>query len=562
MLAPPTAATSPSTALSPAQTLVDGRVPQKYSAVRRYVLLIMFCLAQFLDAFNNGALFSAIPELVDSLGMTESESTWLISAFQLTFASFLLISGRISDVYNPKFAFIGGVATLGVLSIAAGFAASKIPLIVLRALCGIAAALTIPSALTLLVNVFPEPTEQARAIGVFGGCGAIGNALGLIIGAVFVQYASWSWVFWFVALVCMPIASLCVFLIPKQEPRLAARGGARWKSLDLIGVSILTVALILFIFAVTSGTTEGWGSAAVLAPLIISIFLVAGFFYYETTIPANRAAIPPRTWFLPNFTVLFFASLLPFLWFTTIFTVYSTLWQDVYGWSAISTAVRMVPSGVLALTISFTGPLSRVVNSKWIILTGQALCIVANILFVFGDSPDRYWPYIFPAISIGSAGAMLMYTHTNIAIFRTSPPSMAGTVGAIYNGALQLGSAIGISAVGSIEASVSATHGRQSYAGRAAAFWFLTGLVGVEAIALLVFYRIDKEGSVQPDAVEGKEKSAIAEEVEEVVGEKGLKVVVHDELHVGVSRPDGSAEERGAHTTVSEIPVSKGDHNV
>ena len=112
-----------------------------------------------------------------------------------------------------------------------------------------AAALTIPSALTLLVNVFPEPTEQARAIGVFGGCGAIGNgerssspfvhcrgtqradydatgagtALGLIIGAVFVQYASWSWVFWFVALVCMPIASLCVFLIPKQEPRLAAR---------------------------------------------------------------------------------------------------------------------------------------------------------------------------------------------------------------------------------------------------------------------------------------------------------------------------------------------------
>ena len=101
MLAPPTAATSPSTALSPAQTLVDGRVPQKYSAVRRYVLLIMFCLAQFLDAFNNGALFSAIPELVDALGMTESESTWLISAFQLTFASFLHIvssSGGLSAV--------------------------------------------------------------------------------------------------------------------------------------------------------------------------------------------------------------------------------------------------------------------------------------------------------------------------------------------------------------------------------------------------------------------------------------------------------------------------------
>ena len=95
MLSPQTAATSPSTALSPAQTLVDGRISQKYSAARRYVLLAMFCLAQFLDSFNNGALYLAIPELVDALGMTESESTWLISAFQLTFASFLLIvSGR------------------------------------------------------------------------------------------------------------------------------------------------------------------------------------------------------------------------------------------------------------------------------------------------------------------------------------------------------------------------------------------------------------------------------------------------------------------------------------
>ena len=102
MLAPPSAKPSPSTVLSPAQTLVDGRVPQKYSAARRYVLLIMFCLAQFLDSFNNGALYLAIPELVDALGMTESESTWLISAFQLTFASFLLIVRSPSSLRAPS----------------------------------------------------------------------------------------------------------------------------------------------------------------------------------------------------------------------------------------------------------------------------------------------------------------------------------------------------------------------------------------------------------------------------------------------------------------------------
>lgn len=97
MIAPPSAKPHPSTVLSPTQTLVDGRVPQKYSAARRYVLLIIFCLAQFLDAFNNSALFSAIPSLVIDLDMTEAESTWIISAFQLTFASFLLIVSAYSD---------------------------------------------------------------------------------------------------------------------------------------------------------------------------------------------------------------------------------------------------------------------------------------------------------------------------------------------------------------------------------------------------------------------------------------------------------------------------------
>ena len=95
MLAPPTARPHPSNVLSPTQTLVDGHIPQKYSVARRYLLLIIFCLAQFLDAFNNSALFSAIPSLVTSLDMNESESTWIISAFQLTFASFLLIVCRL-----------------------------------------------------------------------------------------------------------------------------------------------------------------------------------------------------------------------------------------------------------------------------------------------------------------------------------------------------------------------------------------------------------------------------------------------------------------------------------
>ena len=139
---------------------------------------------------------------------------------------------------------------------------------------------------------------------------------------------------------------------------------------------------------------------------------------------------------------------------------------------------------------------------------------------------------------------------------------MAGTVGAIFNGALQLGSAIGISAVGSIEASVNRTHGRASYAGRAAAFWFLLGIVGVEFVAMLVFYRIGREGGAA-EALASKAKSL--EEVEEVVVEKDLKVADGELEQDAERRGSTSAEEREveAHTTVRELPVSaKGDLNV
>ncbi|EMD35861.1 hypothetical protein CERSUDRAFT_53112, partial [Gelatoporia subvermispora B] len=298
-------------------------------------------------------------------------------------------------------------------------------------------------------------------------------------------------------LIAMPVATGCTLLIPAQEKTLSEvePQSARWKSLDIVGVSILTAALILFIFAITSGSTAGWASATVLAPLIISVFMVVGFFYYETLIPTDQAAVPPQTWFLPNFSVLFGTALLPYFWWTTLFTTYTELWQSVYEWSVISSAIHFIPIGVIAFAMSFTGTLSRIINPKWIILFAESMLIIATILLALADSPDKYWSYVFPAFILGSGGAMLAYSHTNIAIFRTSPASMAGTVGAIFNGALQLGSAVGIAAVGSIEASVEESLGDPtSYQGRAAAFWFLLGIVVVEFLAMLVFYSTKKEG--------------------------------------------------------------------
>ncbi|KAI0065064.1 MFS general substrate transporter [Artomyces pyxidatus] len=500
-----------------------GDAAHQYSNTRKYSLLILFCLAQFLDTFNISALFSAIPTLQKSLDLSLADSTWLISAFNLTFASFLLVSGRISDVYSPKWAFIGGIFALAVISLGAGFLNEKIPLIVLRALCGIAGSMTIPSALSLIVTLFPKPVEQSRAIGAFGGCGAIGNVLGLVIGGVFVEFASWHWVFWFVTVVGLPIAGVCIFLIPAQHKRSSVEGLSRYerfKTLDLFGVSILTAALVLFIFAVTSGATVGWRTVMVLVPLFIAVLLFVAFFLYEMHIPVERAAVPPHTWFYPNFSVLFGAALLPFFWWTTISTIFVTLWQTVYHRSAISSAIHIIPSSVMAFLISFTGPLAHRISPKWLILFGQLLLIIASILLTFADGEDKYWSLDFPAFVLGSSGAQLTFTHTNVAIFRATPPSVAGTVGALFNGGLQLGSAVGIAAVASIQSSVAARKGPDSYAGRRAAYWFVVAAIATEAIAIAFFYRVRaerKEG--QEELAEG----AKDEESQETLHEGAAK---------------------------------------
>ncbi|EIN11256.1 MFS general substrate transporter [Punctularia strigosozonata HHB-11173 SS5] len=491
--------------LSPSATLCDGNCDgttpkpnRQLSTARKYTLLILFCVAQLIDVFNNSAVISALPTIATDLRMSESESTWVVSAFQLTFASFLLVSGRISDVFNPKSAFIIGFVGLSALCIGAGFSHSKIVLIVLRALAGMIASLTIPAALALLVNVFPEPTEQARAIGIFGGSGAIGAVLGFIVGGIFVQFTTWPWIFWFLAIVSVVLAAVAYVLIPKQEPEHGAEKKSLLSSianLDIIGVSVLTTALILLIFAVTSGTSAGWSSARVLAPLILSPFLLAAFIYYETLIPAASAAIPPATWSLLNFGVLLAGALLPYFWWYTVVTVSTGLWQSVYGWDPIVTAVHFVPMTVVAFLCSFAGPLARRIDPKWLIFGGEAFLGVATILLALASARDAYWPFVFPALVVGSAGCIFAYMNINIAIFRVTEPRMAGTIGAIFNGALQLGSAVGIAAATSVEAAVEKRSARnggpgyQGYEGRAAAYWFLLGVIAVQMIAVLVFYR-------------------------------------------------------------------------
>ncbi|KDR73160.1 hypothetical protein GALMADRAFT_72489 [Galerina marginata CBS 339.88] len=384
---------------------------------------------------------------------------------------------------------------MGIFALVAGFVRSKIPLIVFRALMGAGGALTIPSAQHLIVHMFPDPAEQAKAIAIFGGMGGIGIVVGLIIGALFVTFVSWPWVFYFSAIVSTVIALSFSFLVPNvsrigvKDIRTAHL--TKFKRLDLVGVGLFTSSLILFIFAVTAGSVNGWRSAKVIAPLVVSIVLMAMFFAWERYLPEWYAALPPKMWRYDNVVILVTISLVPFMWWGSIFPLFSWIWEVVYGWSAIKTAIHFLP---VALGIFPALPLAAVLQSKfqlkWVILLGFSLLLIGTILLPFGNSEARYWSFVFPGFLLGTAGAAIIYATTNIALLANTPPEVSGIVSAVFVSVLQTGGATGLAIVTSIQTSVQIKHGGPTgFEGRAAGLWFLVAFIGLMMLLFIAFMK-------------------------------------------------------------------------
>ncbi|KAG6864100.1 hypothetical protein C0991_012480 [Blastosporella zonata] len=458
---------------------------------RKVVLLIFLCLAQFLDTFANSSLFAAIPPISVELGITNADSVWLISGYQLTFASLLLISGRLSDLYNPKYVFLSGAAAIAVFSLAAGFVRTQVPLIILRALMGVGAALTVPSALYLIIHLFPNPASQSKAVALFAASAALGNVIGLIIGALIVSFSSWPWVFYTFAIIGGVLVIVVTLLSPSpRRAHVSALDKARrFKRLDLTGVFLLTSGLVLFIFGVTTGSVNGWNTARCLAPFIISLFLIAGFFIWEARLPEDMAAIPPSLWKLTNFGILVSSATMPFMWWGAVQLLFSWMWQNVYGWSPIIAALHFLPLGLLGFPMNLLSSLlQQKFPLKWVIFFGQFVAIAGSLLLPFGDSPQHYWRFVFPGFCLGTSGITIAFTTMNIAIFAATPPEKAGVVGSIFNCFLQLGCAAGTAIITSIQTSVDKTHGGPTvWNGRAAGLWFLFALLAIQTLCIMAF---------------------------------------------------------------------------
>ncbi|KAF8330309.1 major facilitator superfamily domain-containing protein [Cantharellus anzutake] len=462
------------------------------------LLLTLFCLAEFVDAFSNSALFPAQPAFKKALNMQDNELTWMFSAYSAAFAAFLLISGRVSDIYSSKWTFIVGSALVGLFSLGCGFVKDKVGMFVLRGLMGVAAAATVPSGLSLIIEWFPDPHEQNFGISMFGGSSALGNVLGIVLGGIFTQWVSWKWIFYFITILGVPIAVISILSIPPSGPR----EKPSFRKLDLPGVILFTASVMLFIYAVTSGSVNGWGSANVISTLVVSILAMAGFFTLEAWLPEEIASLPPKIWKYPNIPVLMLCAYLPFFWWTSLFYSLMDYFQTEYHWDTILTAIRFLPTGTFSAPIGVLGGMfPKYIDIRYSILIGMGMELVATILLPFADTRERYWSLMFPAFIIGTIGTMTVFTQANIGVFMNTPPRIAGVVGAIFNVSLQLGLALGLAILTSIRTSIEKKKIQRGehpgYTGIADGYWFVFAWVAVTAVLFFLFYK--KGASGPPD---------------------------------------------------------------
>ncbi|WVQ78053.1 hypothetical protein IAT38_000134 [Cryptococcus sp. DSM 104549] len=474
---------------------------------RKNFLLLIFSVATFVDICNASGVAVAVAQISIDISLDFSQIVWIITAYSLCFAAFLLFAGRLSDLFPAAIVFEAGFMGLGILSLVTSFVTSnKYGFLILRGLGGIAGAMTIPSAYHLTVHMFPDPEEQQRKLALLGLAGAIGNVLGLVIAGV-CMLANYRWFFRVIAIICIVFTIACILLLPYTKPTYAPDPShPRWKRLDIFGVGLIMGALITFILSLTQGPIDGWGSASFIAPFVISFPLGVAFFFWESKISPQAAVLPSSVWSITNIIISTLGIGIGFPFFATSQILYSTYFQEVLGWTPIKVAAAMLPQGIVCLLIAGAAQKFPSIITKPIISlpVGAVLTIVGELLQVFSDGGggSNYWRYCFPAFIIGSAGAFLTFFASALNLITYCPPEMAGVAGAWTQVISQISGAITLA----VQASFL---GDGIYDWKSAGrrpFYFQIAWTAALAIQYMIFYR--KPGTPDEEHVRARERIA------------------------------------------------------
>jgi EmrB/QacA subfamily drug resistance transporter len=413
----------------------------------RWIALIVLCLATLMIVLDTTIVNVALPSIRDDLGFSETSLAWVVNAYLLTFGGCLLLGGRLGDLLGARRLFLAGITLFTLASLTCGLAGSQGMLVGARAVQGIGGAVASAVSLALMMNLFTEPTERAKAMGVFGFVASGGGSIGVLLGGILTDTLDWHWIF----LVNLPIGiAVCVLSLRLLPPGQRQVTGAR---LDVGGAIAITAALMVAVYAIVNGNQAGWTSTQTVGLLVLAAALLAGFLWLESRLAAPL--VPLRLFRLRNLAT---ANVVGILWAAAMFAWFflSALYlQLVLGYSPLQVGLGFLPANLImgVLSVGVSAKLVMRFGIKPPLTTGLVLAGVGLALFARAPVDGSYLVDVLPSMLLLGFGAGIAFNPVLLAAMGDVAPEEAGLASGLVNTSFMMGGALGLAVLASIAAS-------------------------------------------------------------------------------------------------------------
>jgi EmrB/QacA subfamily drug resistance transporter len=411
---------------------------------QRWLALYVLCLGVLMIVLDSTVVTVALPSIQTSLGFSDTGLVWVLNAYMLTFGGFLLLGGRLGDLYGNRRWFLLGLVGFTLASLACGIAPSGLLLVIARAVQGLGGAIVAAVALALIMNLFTEPAERAKAMGIYGFICAAGGSIGAVVGGVLTGLLDWRWIF----LVNLPIGIavyvMCVRLLPPDVMP------SRRPPLDVTGAVLVTTGLMLVVYAVIGGNEAGWTSPRTMGCLAAGALLLVGFFVVEARV--REPLMPLRLLKLRNLAT---ANVIAVLWAAGMFAwfVISALYlQRVLGYDPLEVGLAFVPADLVmaVFSVSLSAKLVMKFGIRTPLWTGLFIAAVGLALCAVAPVEGTYGMHVLPGMILLGVGAGMAFNPLLLAAMNDASEHEAGLASGIVNTAFMMGGALGLAVLASL----------------------------------------------------------------------------------------------------------------
>jgi EmrB/QacA subfamily drug resistance transporter len=431
---------------------VSAALPRGQSGnqIHRWRAFAVLAVAFFMTVADLAIVNVALPTIGRKLHMAESDLQWVVTGYALTFGGFLLLGGRAADLLGRRRILLAGLALFTAASLGCGLATAEGFLIAMRFVQGLGAAIVLPAALSIVMNMFAEGAERNKALGAWGAIGASGAAVGVMAGGLLTRYLGWQYIFF----LNVPIGAAALLLAPRLVPE--SRLVTQRRRYDPFGAVTVTGGLSLLVYAISTAPQAGWGTMRTVTLLAVSAVLLAAFLVIETRVEAPL--MPLRIFRLKTLAganavgVLLGGSFFAFIFIGTLYL------QQVLGYSALRAGLAWL---VMALTsVAFAGLSQALVtrgSAKLVMAAGMALIGGGMLWATRVPVHGHFWTSLAGPFIIIGIGTAFAFIPVSIAALAGVAEHEAGLASGLINTSQQLGGAIGIAIASTIAATRAST---------------------------------------------------------------------------------------------------------